>query len=179
MSDSAKSSGSIATTQQQLDPIIQEFLNTFMFAPGQQGVNGFNGQHETPLIAIARNGNGNFKRIDETRHVNIDIPRVEVARRLIALGVDFNKKDGIAGPTGGHTPLIKASQYGQDAMVDFLLQQKEVETNATDNQGATGLYRAAQNGHTASVILLLKAGADPDLCPMWDWNNTLAFRRTL
>lgn len=123
-----------------LDQEIQTFFRDHKF-PLDQGLRCLNIDKEPPLVVAARLG------------------LLPIATKLVQAGADVNQRDTIAGPTGGSTPVIKASQYGQDAIVGFLLTQ-HAAVDSVDNQGATALYRAAQNGHAGIVRQLIEAGAN-------------------
>ncbi|KJK65517.1 ANK ankyrin repeat protein [Aspergillus parasiticus SU-1] len=58
----------------------------------------------------------------------------------------------------GHTPLIRAAQCGQDAIVKLLLARNDVDPDFGDKDGRTPLSYAAASGHLEVVKLLLKSG---------------------
>lgn len=60
------------------------------------------------------------------------------------------------------TPLLLASRYGKNVIVEFLL-SKQVDVNATERNGRTALHLAAFYGHERVVEKLLENGADPCL----------------
>ncbi|RMX58040.1 hypothetical protein pdam_00013425 [Pocillopora damicornis] len=58
--------------------------------------------------------------------------------------------------------IIEAARNGNFASVRDLLEEGEVDVNATDDDGATPLMYAAMGGHFPSVQLLIQNGADID-----------------
>jgi ankyrin repeat protein len=63
----------------------------------------------------------------------------------------------------GNTVLHKASSSGNEGIVRLLvdrLVELDANVDTLDNDQRTALYRAALNGHSATVALLLGAGAD-------------------
>jgi ankyrin repeat protein len=79
------------------------------------------------------------------------IPRV-VNDLLESDCLDFPDSDG-------QTPLSWAAQWGQEAIVQLLL-EKGADLESKSNNGRTPLSWAAEEGHEAIVQLLLKKGAD-------------------
>jgi len=80
---------------------------------------------------------------------------VQTMRLLVKFGADVN-------PTfhkRGETPLLKASDMGNDGEVEFLL-SVGADPNAKDWQGHTPLRNAIDHAREKSVRLLLDAGAD-------------------
>lgn len=57
------------------------------------------------------------------------------------------------------TPLIFSSYMGYVGAVKVLLQQKEIDINAQEENGATALYAASQQGYESVVLALLERGA--------------------
>lgn len=62
----------------------------------------------------------------------------------------------------GWTPLIGASYYGFDEVVQELLKRNEVKVDAAEKTGYTALMMAAREGYPSTLRLLLNAGADVD-----------------
>jgi ankyrin repeat protein len=63
----------------------------------------------------------------------------------------------------GRPPLLKAAEYGNEAVVKLLLKlllEKGADLEFEDIDGRTPLSYAAENGHEAVVRLLLDNGAD-------------------
>jgi ankyrin repeat protein len=75
---------------------------------------------------------------------------------LLQNGADANLKD-----KEGNTPLIVAAQNGFPDGVRVLLISK-AQVDGANGKGETALIKAVQMRDTASVQLLLQAGADPD-----------------
>jgi uncharacterized protein len=78
-------------------------------------------------------------------------------RDLIKQGRDVNVRNRI-----GWTPLMCAR--GNTACMSILL-EAGADVNAAGRSGTTALACAAQEGHVAAVILLLRAGAQVDVRP--------------
>ena len=66
----------------------------------------------------------------------------------------------LAGCATSH-PLIEAASAGDDARVEYILSQGKVPVDSPGPEGSTALYWAAYEGHTSTIELLLKAGANP------------------
>jgi ankyrin repeat protein len=64
---------------------------------------------------------------------------------------------------GGETPLLKASSYGDTAVVSLLL-ENGAYVNVKAKDGLTPLHCACENryGKDAIISLLLEKGADPE-----------------
>lgn len=58
----------------------------------------------------------------------------------------------------GRTPLSQAAAFGQDAAVNFLLDQNDVTVDSMDNPCQTPLSFAARTGHAMIVVGLLREG---------------------
>lgn len=64
----------------------------------------------------------------------------------------------------GRSPLSWAAEYGQQAIVEMLLERKDVDANAMDDFGLTPLAWASSRGHEEIVKLLMEqknVDADP------------------
>jgi serine/threonine protein kinase/ankyrin repeat protein len=92
--------------------------------------------------------------------------RLDIARLLVEEGAEVNARWGsdvnpLSGAAHmiGTTPLMFASQRGEEEMVRFLLDH-EADPNATNASDLTALHFAAQYGNREVVELLLKAKAD-------------------
>jgi ankyrin repeat protein/serine/threonine protein kinase len=92
--------------------------------------------------------------------------RLDIARLLVEEGAEVNARwgSGVNPLSGaahmiGTTPLMFASQRGEEEMVRFLLGH-EADPKATNASDLTALHFAAQNGNLEVVELLLKAKAD-------------------
>ena len=74
----------------------------------------------------------------------------------IDLGLDPNDDSG---PEG--RPLMQCANFGQDELIEYLLSVGAEVTYPTET-GSTPLHIAAMQGHTSTVKLLLRHGADPN-----------------
>ena len=86
---------------------------------------------------------------------------VSMCRQLLAAGGDVEERDPIA----LFTPLHYAAIYGHERIIQLLLSHK-ADFNSRSKTEATPLLLASQEGqegHLASVLTLLQAGADPML----------------
>ncbi|XP_027056761.1 ankyrin repeat and SAM domain-containing protein 6-like isoform X1 [Pocillopora damicornis] len=72
------------------------------------------------------------------------------------------KRPQIKGQKFVKPSIIEAARNGNFASVRDLLEEGEVDVNATDDDGATPLMYAAMGGHFPSVQLLIQNGADID-----------------
>ena len=75
---------------------------------------------------------------------------------LLAAGRNVEDRD----PITLDTPLHLAVYQGHNAIVKLLLSHK-ADVNSRNKIEATPLITASQEGHLASVVALLQAGADP------------------
>ena len=82
---------------------------------------------------------------------------VEAARLLEHYDVDVNAAD-----EHGEPPLHIAAYKGDAPMLTFLLGRASANTEVTDFQGRTALFRAAEHAQLATVRLLLQARANVD-----------------
>lgn len=80
--------------------------------------------------------------------------QLALCQRLVALDADINKP--------GWTPLHYAASTGQVAVVQWLLEQ-HAYLDAESPNASTPLMLAAMYGTSATVRVLLEAGADPTL----------------
>ncbi|POR38318.1 Uncharacterized protein TPAR_01489 [Tolypocladium paradoxum] len=69
------------------------------------------------------------------------------------IGARVNVQDGL-----GRTPLSWAARYGQEAVVNLLLDTGKVDVNARDKDGRSPLWYAAKKGYEAVVRQLLAIG---------------------
>jgi uncharacterized protein len=82
----------------------------------------------------------------------------EVAKLLIAVGVDPNYRDG------GYlqkTALMRAASQGNTQIADLLI-GAGADLNLQCGNKMSSLYIAAKNGHTDVVKMLIAAGAELD-----------------
>ena len=89
----------------------------------------------------------------------------KVCELLLANGSDLEERD----PRTLQTALHLAAVYGHQNLLELLLSHK-ADVNSRSRTGFTPLHLASQEGHLASVVALLQAGADPllpsiDGCP--------------
>jgi len=73
--------------------------------------------------------------------------------------VDLNSKlasHNIECDIRGATPLMIASWYGRNEVVDLLLQEENVDVNTANDFGETALIFASHHGHDKVVALLLR-----------------------
>ena len=61
------------------------------------------------------------------------------------------------------TALHVAAYYGDQAKVESILENKNIDINEQDYEGRTALMLAAQRGHSSVVAELVKAGADTSI----------------
>lgn len=78
----------------------------------------------------------------------------------IATLQSISKADATADLGSNRTLLHVAADYGQDAIIKLLLEEKGAQVNARDDNGFTPLANAVLEGHTKCVKLLLEKGAD-------------------
>ena len=81
--------------------------------------------------------------------------RGEVAQLLLAGGADVNAPDIYQ-----WTPLIRAAHQGRLGLVELLLAQPDVDVNAQDDQGFSGLHHAAAKNYRQIAERLIAHGAD-------------------
>ena len=84
----------------------------------------------------------------------------EIARSMVATKIwDLNRRDSKAS-----TPLLWAVTYGNEEVVELLLEQGDTDPNVADEHGRTPLSFAADLGREDIVKLLLERGdVKPDL----------------
>merc|ERR1712223_1039430 len=75
-------------------------------------------------------------------------------QHMIESGADINT----ISLYNGNTPLIVASQYGQNAIVEYLIQNR-ANLEAQNNEGKSSLMVAKENGHEMIVKKLMDNGA--------------------
>merc|ERR1719367_39944 len=75
-------------------------------------------------------------------------------QHMIESGADINT----ISLYNGNTPLIVASQYGQEGIVEYLIQNK-ANLEAQNNEGKSSLMVAKENGHETIVKQLMDNGA--------------------
>lgn len=82
--------------------------------------------------------------------------QLAISRFLLEKGANVNKKQ-----KDGYSPLMIAARFGKLEVVELLLDDPEVEIDATTNIGNwTALLLAVRCNHLAIVQLLLKKGAN-------------------
>ena len=57
----------------------------------------------------------------------------------------------------GRTPVMIAADYGQSAIIEYLMTKPGVALDTTDKHGITPLLAAIFEGHTQCVKILLNA----------------------
>ncbi|GMH62826.1 hypothetical protein TrST_g12881 [Triparma strigata] len=78
-------------------------------------------------------------------------------KALVDKGYHIDSEDG-----RGHTALSEAASQGQNHVIDWLLSQG-ADPNMCNDQDRSPMYRAAFNGHSGTIQLLLEAGADREI----------------
>ncbi len=84
---------------------------------------------------------------------------VKVVRILLDAGADPNRSG-----RDGTSPLEEACLKGFSSIVEMLLDDGALVNQVNDGSGRTALYAAASFGKSDVVKLLLKRGADPNIC---------------
>lgn len=79
--------------------------------------------------------------------------------KMLQLGKDVNE-----GHEKGTTPLQIAAYYGQDQVVEALLQVQGIDVGRRDGEGYTALHNAAFCGNAGSLCMLLDAGISVNAC---------------
>ncbi|HLZ75778.1 ankyrin repeat domain-containing protein [Phenylobacterium sp.] len=102
---------------------------------------------------------------DSALHIAAAGWRVEIARRLLALGADSQARNR-RGATALHyaadgTPGAPTWNPAAQARVVTLLIEAGADPNAADMNGVTPLHRAIRTRCAAAVAALLAGGADP------------------
>jgi len=103
---------------------------------------------------------------DAPLNVAIHYGHIEIVNMLIFHGANIHQVDEYS-----KNALITASEKGYIGIVQILLSTKGINVNYQNNDdnthkwlgSGTALFRAAENGHKEIVMLLLNAGADPNL----------------
>jgi len=83
-------------------------------------------------------------------------------RNLVAVRILLKNRPTEASarsPVDSMTPLIFSSYMGSLEAVKLLLNQKGTDVNAREENGATALYAASQQGYEAVVLALIERGA--------------------
>jgi ankyrin repeat protein len=91
--------------------------------------------------------------------------QLEVCRLLIANGADVNHKTELF---SNYSPLMHMLDYSSYALVDLMLQSKDIDINfksvAGVIKGESALTLAVKKGRVDVVKTLLEKGADPNIC---------------
>lgn len=106
---------------------------------------------------LARDFVGNTSLHAAVRWDSEDSSRLDVARTLIALGIDIDAQN-----LSGKTALSEACQAGKVTMARLLL-DKGANVNATDASGRSILADSVLSNKEAMVELLLARGANPNI----------------
>jgi uncharacterized protein len=93
---------------------------------------------------------------DSLLHLVVRTSQVPVLDWLLTFPFDVNRPS-----IYGHTPLMGACVYRQEAMVRRLLAQG-AHVQATDRVGRTALHNACAHSWMGGVVVLLEQGANPD-----------------
>jgi HAD superfamily hydrolase (TIGR01549 family) len=87
-----------------------------------------------------------------------------VAQAAVVGDVEIMKQQNFLLPDEtGNTALIWASDSGKKEVVDFLLEEPNIDLNHRGYLGATAVCRAARKGHSDILLALARAGADLDI----------------
>jgi ankyrin repeat protein len=82
----------------------------------------------------------------------------EVVQLLLGVGANVNHQ---VDPDGS-SPLHDAVRESQERIVNFLLEQKDININQANAAGESALFIACQRGNSSIVKALLDHGADPN-----------------
>ncbi|VDN19898.1 unnamed protein product [Cylicostephanus goldi] len=135
----------INACQGESEEVVRELLS--LGAPVEQlSING-----QSALRVAALSGNAKIVRVCAIN----DMCGARMLRRLAA---SFEAVD-----SGGRTPLLTTVWNGHLEMAAYLLETVGVNPNSVDEQGASALSVAAQQGNREMVVLLLRMGAEPSL----------------
>ena len=99
---------------------------------------------------------------------------VETAQMLLYAGANMRATTRL----GAYTSLLLASQHGQAAVVDALL-DAGADVHATTTSGATSLMLAAASGSAEVVTTLIASGADVNALESGRGQTTLMFAAAL
>ena len=97
----------------------------------------------------------NLHTIIRSRDYNDDAV-IERLREAINQGVNINEKDA-----DGCTLLFLAVKMNRRPVVEFLLEQPNIDVNSRDHYGCTPLHKASNIGSIILVQTLINCGADP------------------
>ncbi|GMH43187.1 hypothetical protein BSKO_11109 [Bryopsis sp. KO-2023] len=145
---------------------------------GDADVNALNKKDESPLYVAAVEGHEEVVRAllgapePQRSQLDVDAPNkigftplhaaamngsVSIAKSILDAGGEREARDA-----KGETPLLIAAAQGQTRMVTLLLENYNVDVDASNSVGETPLYVASVGGHVAVVDVLLKNGADTE-----------------
>ena len=129
-------------------------------------IKGCTGLQCTPLMYAAAGGHievcklllntGKANPKDSSLIVAAQRGYTDVCELLLANGSDLEEKN----PINQSTALHEAATFNHESLLQLLLSHK-ANVNSRDIFKGTPLSCASQNGHLASVVTLLQAGADP------------------
>lgn len=91
-------------------------------------------------------------------HLAAQLDKLEALETLTELSADVDKQ----------VPLAAAISSGNQGLVTALLSARANANLRESDVVGSLLFRAAGAGHAELVAMLLEAGAEPDVCCMWD-----------